>query len=272
MNDNYGVGNVRLNDDCEENAHGQPKYQISDVESIWDSIAYSKDYVRENYWSRLENQAVFQALLSHIGEPEGKQIIEVGSGSGLLSVALAKLGATCTLLDISALSLKNAVANFVNAGLPQPMYYHEDALSSSVPSEMFDVVWNAGVLEHFFDDGKERLILEMLRMAKPGGMVIILVPNAWCWQLQISKALMKVLKMWKVGFQDNMSPRRLKRVCAHIQVTNTTAYAFDVVHGWHWIPFGKRITKLTHLETVELHRKRSWMGATSVLTIQKKER
>jgi 2-polyprenyl-3-methyl-5-hydroxy-6-metoxy-1,4-benzoquinol methylase len=184
------------------------------VESIWDSIAYSKDYAKENYWSRLENQAVFRVLLSHIGGRKAKKIIEVGSGSGLLSVALAKLGATCTLLDISALSLKNAVANFVDAGLLQPTYYDEDALSSSVPSEMFDVVWNAGVLEHFFDDGKEKLSLEMLRMAKPGGMVIIMVPNAWCWQLQISKTLTKVLKMWKARFQDNMSPRRLKRVCA----------------------------------------------------------
>jgi 2-polyprenyl-3-methyl-5-hydroxy-6-metoxy-1,4-benzoquinol methylase len=201
---------------------------------------------------------------------QGKKIIEVGSGSGLLSVALAKLGATRTLLDISALSLKNAVSNFVEAGLLQPTYYNEDALSSSVPSEMFDVVWNAGVLEHFFDDGKEKLSLEMLRMAKPGGMVIVMAPNAWCWQLQISKTLTKVLKMWKVGFQDNMSPRRLKRVCARIQVTNTTAYAFDVVHGWHWIPFRKRITKLTHLETLELHCKRSWMGVTCVLAIQKK--
>jgi len=269
VKDSLGVGNVKKNDDSEENARDQPKYQINDVNSIWDSIAYSKDYVKENYWGRLENQAVFQVLLSHIGEPKGKQIIEVGSGSGLLSVALAKLGATCTLLDISALSLKNSVVNFVNAGLPAPAYYHEDALSSSVPSEMFDVVWNAGVLEHFFDDGKERLILEMLRMAKPGGIIIILVPNAWCWQLQISQALMKVLKMWKVGFQDNMSPRRLKRTSAHIGVKNTTTYAFDVVHGWHWIPFGKSITKLTHLETLELHCKRSWVGATSVLAIQK---
>jgi len=118
-----------------------------------------------------------------------------------LSVALAKLGATRTLLDISALSLKNAVANFVDADLLQPTYYNEDALSSSVPSEMFDVVWNAGVLEHFFDDGKEKLSLEMLRMAKPGGMVIVMAPNAWCWQLQISKTLMKVLKMGKWGFR-----------------------------------------------------------------------
>ena len=239
--------------------------------SIWDSIAYSKDYVKENYWSRLENQAVFRVLLSHIGEPQGKNIIEVGSGSGLLSVALAKLGATCTLLDLSALSLRYAVANFVDADLLQPTYYNEDALSSSVPSEMFDVVWNAGVLEHFFDDGKERLILEMLRMAKPGGSVIIMVPNAWCWQLQISQAMMKALKKWKVGFQDNMSPKRLKRISAHIGVTNTAAYAFDIVHGWHWIPFGKSITKLTHLETLELHCKRSWVGATSVLAIQKQD-
>ena len=162
-----------------------------------------------------ESSSFSSPTVAHRG-PQGKKIIEVGSGSGLLSVALAKLGATCTLLDISALSLKNAVANFVDAGLLQPTYYNEDALSSSVPSEMFDVVWNAGVLEHFFDDGKERMILEMLRIAKPGGMVIIRVPNAWCWQLQISKTLMKVLKKWKVGFQDEHESQAAQtRVCAH---------------------------------------------------------
>jgi 2-polyprenyl-3-methyl-5-hydroxy-6-metoxy-1,4-benzoquinol methylase len=196
-------------------------------------------------------------------------MIEVGSGSGFVSLALAQRGAQCTLLDISQKSLEVGVDNFIRNGLKTPEVYNEDALNSTVPSSSYDVVWNAGVIEHFLNQGKERLLLEMVRMAKSGGKVIVMVPNAWCLPFQLTQALQKMLGRWQIGFEDDMSPRRLSRLCDRTQLNNFEAYSYNPVAGWNSIPIVRRAIKLLRFDTLELHCKRSHIGKVSVLVITK---
>ncbi len=246
----------------EVNAH-----QAKDVVSVWDAVA--RRYTRDDYWAGPENRANFEVILAHSGDPRGKRIIEVGCGSGFTSVLLAETGAECALLDISGEALNVARAAFAQAGLAEPRCYNEDALDNHVPSGAFDVVWNGGVIEHFDDDGKRKLIREMWRMAKPGGVVVILVPNAWCWPFQWVQAWQKWRGTWPYGFEDDMSPRRLRRMCEHIGLDRTVTYAFNPILGWRWIPALRRVLKLLRLETLERHSRRCWMGAVSVLVIEK---
>lgn len=245
----------------------QNRYQKNDVVSIWDTVA--QNYKRESYWGGKENQANFQVLLSHIGNPMRKRIIEIGCGSGFTSIALAQRGAKCAILDISPISLESAVSNFVAAGLPVPEHYLADALDSNIPSNTFDIVWNGGVIEHFFDEGKEKLILEMFRIAKPSGQVIIMVPNRWCWQFQLIQAWQKWRKTWAYGFEDDMSPRDLKHMCVRLGFNDYTVYAFNTILGWRWIPKLDRVIKMLGWETLGHHCQRSWMGFVSVLVIRK---
>jgi 2-polyprenyl-3-methyl-5-hydroxy-6-metoxy-1,4-benzoquinol methylase len=208
-------------------------------------------------------------LLFHIKNPRNKKIIEVGSGSGCVSLALALKGAQCTLLDISQKSLEVATDNFIRSGLKTPEVYNENALNSTVPSSSYDVVWNAGVIEHFFDQGKERLLVEMIRMAKPAGKVIILVPNVWCLPFQLMQAILKMLGRWQLGFEDDMSPRRLRRLCERIKLRNFEAYSYNPVAGWNSIPIIARAIKFLHLNRMELHCHRSRIGKVSILVITK---
>jgi SAM-dependent methyltransferase len=154
---------------------------------------------------------------------------------------LAKYGAECVLLDISNEALKVARSVLVSAGLVEPFCYNEDALNNSVPSDAFDVAWNGGVIEHFDDTGKVMLIKEMLRQTRPGGKVIVLVPNAWYWQFQLIQAWQKWRGTWAYGFEDDMSPRRLEKMCEHIGLANIMTYAFNPILGWRWVPIIRRI-------------------------------
>jgi ubiquinone/menaquinone biosynthesis C-methylase UbiE len=244
------------------------KYQKDEIASLWDKV--SLNYDARQYWNGLENRANYEELLLHIGDPAGKRIIEVGSGSGFTSLALAQQGAHIALLDLSSEALKVAEAAFVQAGLPPPELFNQDALKSAVPSDSFDVVWNGGVIEHFFDPGKEILIKEMLRMAKPGGKVIIIVPSGACWEFQLVQAWLKLRKTWIYGFEDDMSPRRLRRMCERLGIANSTVYAFNTVLGWRWLPkIGRHLTRWLGMETMEHHRRRSWMGFITILVIEK---
>jgi ubiquinone/menaquinone biosynthesis C-methylase UbiE len=243
-------------------------HQKENVAETWDKI--SLNYNREAYWKGHENHANLKVLLKHIGEPAGKKILEVGCGSGFTSAAFAKMGANCALLDISSESLNVAVGAFLSEGLPAPETYNEDALSSRVPSDAFDVVWNGGVIEHFYDDGKKIMIKEMLRMTKVGGTVIILVPNSWCVPFQILQVWQKWRGTWPYGFEDDMSPRRLGRLCRDIGLNKPITYAFNPVLGWRYVPFlGDRIVKLLGVDTIEAHSKKSKMGFVSALVINK---
>jgi len=244
----------------------QLQYNSNDVISVWENV--SQNYDCEKYWN-VQNRANLQRLLYHIGDPQGKTIIEVGSGSAFTSLTIAKMGAEVSLLDISKVTLDLAIKNFVNCGMTIPKCYCEDALNNSVPTGTYDVVWNGGVIEHFFNDGKKKLILEMLRMAKPDGVVIILVPNSWCIEFQIIQVLLKLSKKWIYGFEDDMSPRRLRMMCKELRINNVEAYSFNPIAGWLWIPIINNIIRHIGIDTLDRHIKKSIFGNVTALVIKK---
>ena len=200
---------------------------------------------------------------------KGKKVIEVGCGSGYTSIDLAKRGAEVALLDISAASLRKAVEQFQKLGVSEPQTFQCDAMQSDIPSDSFDIAWNGGVIEHFYDEGKKKLLLEMYRIVKPGGRVIILVPNAWCWVFQLVQKIMKWRKRWPYGFEDDMSPLRLKRMCKELGFEDVTAFAFNPILAWRWIPYMSGFLKVIGCETIEKHSRQSLTGFISLLTIEK---
>jgi len=243
------------------------QFQKEDLVEVWNAV--SAGYDESTYWQLAENHANLEVLLSYLGNPQGKRVIEIGSGGGFVTLALAQRGARCALLDISPVALQNTAAAFERAGLPKPPCFQKDALQSGLPDGAYDMVWNGGVIEHFLDDGKALLIQEMLRICAPGGVVVILVPNRLCWQFQLRQAWQKMRRTWKYGFEDDMSPGRLLRMARRLRLTGVETYAFNPVAGWHWIPRTTRILRWLGWETVERHTRRSITGLVSVLAIKK---
>jgi hypothetical protein len=110
----------------------------------------------------------------------------------------------------------------------------------------------------------------MIRMAKPNGIVIIMVPNSWCWQYWIFQRWMKLRKTWRYGFEDAMSPYRLKQLCEKIKIKNFETFGFNPVVGWKWIPFlGPTMIRLLGLDDIKHHFKKTPSGYLSVLIIRK---
>lgn len=244
------------------------RYQNGATISTWDKV--SDNYEWDNYWKGYENKAHLHILLSYIGDPREKTIIEVGCGSGFLSIALALKGAQCSLLDISSKSLRIAIDGFTRFGLEEPDSYNEDALASTVSSNKFDIVYNIGVIEHFFDEGKELLLKEMYRMAKPGGKIIITAPNAWCLPFQFAQILKKWRGTWTYGYEDDMSPGRLYKLAKRCGYNNSQSYAYNKVVGLAWVPrIGYPIVQKLGWNTFERHCQRSCMGYVSILIINK---
>ena len=101
-------------------------------------------------------------------------VIDIGSGGGLISEPLAKLGAQVTGIDASAVSVEVAKRHAQNTGVKVD-YRHK--LSSEVVEEgrQYDVVINAEVVEHVPD--QPLLIRECASLVKPGGLLILATLN-----------------------------------------------------------------------------------------------
>ena len=80
---------------------------------------------------------VFISFLQKI-DFQGKTVLDVGTGSGLLALFAARKGATVTALDINPLAVETARRNAVANGLAITVV--ESDLFANVPAQAFDII------------------------------------------------------------------------------------------------------------------------------------
>ena len=114
----------------------------------------------------------------------GVTIADVGCGGGLLSEALARLGASVTGIDASAKAIEVASARATAARLSQLSY--RQASPDELEGEQFDVVVCSEVLEHVVD--AEAFVGHLGALAKRGLVVSTLNRTAKSYALAIGAA------------------------------------------------------------------------------------
>jgi len=142
-----------------------------------DWSAYYKNFVALNLDGLIERPDEWQVLLSerlrqHVGSG---RILEAGCGFGITSL-LVGTGAQRTLLDLEPKAIETARKLFDKAGQCAE-FEVGDLFNMNFPDKIFDVVFNAGVMEHFDKDGRRKALREMARVTKPGGIVYVAIPN-----------------------------------------------------------------------------------------------
>ena len=137
----------------------------------WTSVWERENISRWDYLS----QVIFNEIKSIAKNFKHKKVVELGSGSGRISKAIFQSGAKVTLLDMDENVLygskkefqnNKANGNFIVGAFPK----------IPVKDKQFDIVWNAGVIEHFSWEDIKTALLEMARVCKVGGLVITLNP------------------------------------------------------------------------------------------------
>jgi 2-polyprenyl-3-methyl-5-hydroxy-6-metoxy-1,4-benzoquinol methylase len=106
---------------------------------------------------------------------QNKQILEAGSGTGLVGCLLASYGANVILLDYSLEEIKKYKKHVKALKITGIEWVRGDIFHIPFISNNFDVVWNEGVIEHFRNP--ERVLSEMIEVAKKQGCVLVMAPN-----------------------------------------------------------------------------------------------
>lgn len=145
-----------------------------------------------------ETDPVYKLLEYFVPQPHSS-IIEIGCGAGLRTLHFArKYNLEATLFDYSHVALERATNNARELGVPADTV-NGDLLDNSLPSDCYDIVWSAGLHEHFRGEERQRTFDEMYRICKPGGVCIIIVPNSLNFPYRLTKMLKETFGTWPFG-------------------------------------------------------------------------
>ncbi len=165
---------------------------------------------------------------------DGKQVLDVGCGGGLLSEALAACGGQVTGIDMASASL--AVARSHTQASDLEIDYRQttaEALAAEEPSR-FNVVVCMELLEHV--PRPASIIAACARLAKPGGDLFFGTVNrtllSWLLVIVAAEYILGVVKKGTHAYRKLVTPAELRQwgQGAGLQLENLS--------GLRYIPFG----------------------------------
>ena len=167
-----------------------------------------EEFLINNYFSKIFTRTILRASKIKSGK-----IFEPGSGGGMASATLAKLGFELTCMDLSYNALKKSKFLFNEQSL-DGKYILGDIFHLPISDEKFDIVFNQGVMEHFRLEGMNPSLAvnEMFRLVKKNGTLIIFVPAYYSplfFIYKIMKALNLLEKYWPYADQDFLHKNEL---------------------------------------------------------------
>jgi SAM-dependent methyltransferase len=164
------------------------------VETTWErirpSFCQNTSSIRPHTWEKSDEASLvaleeyfwgsanrFALLISKAAQylPAGAKVLDAGAGSGILAAALKTAG-----FEAHASDLHQGLAIFEQESIPyQP--WHLEAESAPYEDHSFDAVILSQTIEHFTYSPLKPL-MEIHRIVRPGGIVIIDAPNISCFR------------------------------------------------------------------------------------------
>jgi ubiquinone/menaquinone biosynthesis C-methylase UbiE len=175
------------------------------------------------------HRTVTGILRREIPDPVGRRILETGSGTGLVSLGLAKRGAEVFLLDLSPEAVR-----FSRTVFDRERTDHSAVRASIIElpfrDNAFDVTWSGGVIEHFERADQVRILSEMLRVTRSDGRAIVIVPSSEAGIYCRSKAYADRKGIWQPGYEVPMTTLRdlAAAVPAHVVSEYRTGFMAEL--------------------------------------------
>ena len=155
-------------------------------------MQYDPEYLARFYdaydlaeWDRLEVpaygrlQAVIHADFIKQHVRRGDRVADIGCGPGRFAVEAALLGAEPTMVDLSPQQLARAGERLSEAGFDAPLITGDVTDLSALDADSFDATFCFGGALSYVCDAAPRAVEELVRITKPGGVVLASVMSRW---------------------------------------------------------------------------------------------
>lgn len=118
------------------------------VEELYHDTVHRKGVIQKGHLSAAES-SWYKFFREAIGNVSGLTVLEVGCGSGWLSIRLAKAGAKVYGIDISGELVKTAIAEAETQGCSENTFFAKMAVEDlSFEDTYFDLVIGSAILHH----------------------------------------------------------------------------------------------------------------------------
>lgn len=145
-----------------------------------DSSTFWSDTYQTNDAHGLNVRQRQAGALSYVDElplPRNARVLEIGCGAGFMSIALARRGFAVEAVDHAPAMIELTQKHAKQAGTANQIHASvEDAHELPFEDESFDLIVALGVL-HWLHDLRKAM-LEIVRVLKPGGYVILNIPRS----------------------------------------------------------------------------------------------
>jgi 2-polyprenyl-6-hydroxyphenyl methylase/3-demethylubiquinone-9 3-methyltransferase len=145
----------------------------------------------------------------------GKRVLDIGCGGGILSEAMARLGAAVTGIDLSDKPLKVAQLHLLESGLAvEYLKVSAEELAIKTPG-VYDVVTCMELLEHVPDPAST--VAACAQLVKPGGRVFFSTinrnPKSYLFAVIGAEYLLKMLPKGTHDYLRFIKPSELSHWC-----------------------------------------------------------
>jgi len=133
----------------------------------WDQV--SRSVRRHNALA----SARYDVILLALGDIDGRLLLDIGGGDGVLSYLMTRRGARAVTVDTTYLALRFARAEFARRGL-DAQAVEASAYALPFSTGAFDAAVCGDVIEHV--QWPNRLLTEVERVLRPGGHLVLTTP------------------------------------------------------------------------------------------------
>jgi len=176
----------------------------------WKRVSYSNNSIIKliDEKSTTECWRIYLQLLEEIALQEPK-ILELGSGSGRMSIQLLKkFGGSATLVDYSLPAIEVAKSNAIKAGVDKNVEFVNGDVFTLDRKREYDLVHSAGLIEHFSSERRDEIIRKHSSFACMEGYVIIMVPTK-TWWYSIGRSILQSIGIWPQDFEVPLNGNEL---------------------------------------------------------------
>ena len=180
------------------------------------------------------------AWINELAALQGKHVLDVGCGGGILSDAMARSGAQVLGIDLATKSLKVAQLHALEAQTPRVSYREVsvEALAAEQPAS-FDVVTCMEMLEHVPDPAS--IVRACSQLVKPGGWVFFSTlnrnPKSFLFAIVGAEYVLNMLPRGTHEYAKFIRPSELASACrsADLEWLQTRGMEYNPLTRRYWL-------------------------------------
>lgn len=204
------------------------------------------------YWAHAAPGADFDAssweIFKHLRAAavtfDGKKVLECGSGTGKISALIARDGGDAHLLDYAPRAIELS-RQFFDAQKLKGSFAQASIFSMPFGDGSCDVVWNAGVLEHFPFEKQCEALREMKRVCTDEGLVIVINPFSRAYMYRLGKWFAEQRGMWPYGEEFPVGTVKHMADAAGMSLVREYSFGFHLqLNFLRYVPAGSAVLRI----------------------------